>query len=73
MKINIEGAEIRVLNLANLDNIDQIIVEFHLFMASEENHDSIKKDIEKVLKRIAKFGFKMKQIDDTSPAYFFYK
>lgn len=72
MKVNIEGAEITVLQLACLDNIDQLLVEFHLFRYSAPNFEFIKKEIEKVVERIMSFDFKMKQIN-SAPAYFFYK
>ena len=73
LKVNIEGAEIIVLGLADLNNVDQLLVEFHLFRACAEDYELIKKEIEQTVKRIMSFGFKMKQINDTGPAAFFYK
>jgi hypothetical protein len=71
MKVNIEGAELVVLSLSDLKNVDQILVEFHLFRACQEDYESIKIDIENVVNRIMSFGFQMHQIND-APAYMFY-
>lgn len=71
MKVNIEGAEIVVLALADLNNVDQLLVEFHLFRA--EDKDLAIMGIRKTFDRIMSFGFKMKQINHSGPAVFFYK
>lgn len=71
LKVNIEGAEIRVLQLADLNNVDQILVEFHLFRACEEDREETKKEIERAVKHVMSFGYKMRQIND-APAYMFY-
>jgi len=73
MKVNIEGAEITVLGLADLNNVDQLLVEFHLFRACEEDKKIVAIEIKRTVKRIMSFGFKAKQINDTGPAAFFYK
>jgi len=73
MKVNIEGAEIVVLGLADLTNVDQLLVEFHLFIAPAEKTDSVIVDIKKTFDRIMSFGYKMNQINYAGPAYFFYK
>jgi hypothetical protein len=72
LKVNIEGAELRVLGLADLSNVDQIVVEFHLFRAHEKDKKFMQTEIDGVLNRIMSFGYKMIQIDNTSPAYMFY-
>jgi FkbM family methyltransferase len=72
MKINIEGAEIRVLELADLRNVDQILVEFHLFRACKEDFDKAKQEIEQAIIRVVSFGFKWHQID-TAPSFMFWK
>jgi hypothetical protein len=71
MKVNIEGAEIVVLSLADLNNVDQLLVEFHLFRACKEDYEMAQKEIEQVVERIMTFGYKMHQIND-APSYFFY-
>jgi hypothetical protein len=72
MKVNIEGAELRVLGLADLSNVDQLIVEFHLFRTREQDKKFMQTEIDGVVERIMSFGYKMYQIDNTSPAYMFY-
>jgi FkbM family methyltransferase len=72
LKVNIEGAEIVVMNLADLNNVDQILIEFHFFRACEEDREIVYNEITNVVSRIIGFGYKMIQIDSTSPAYFFY-
>ncbi len=71
MKVNIEGAEIVVLNLADLNNVDQLLVEFHLFRACEEDKELAEAEIKEVVKRIMSFGYKVHQINE-APAYMFY-
>lgn len=73
MKVNIEGAEIKVLSLADLNNVDQLLVEFHFFRACEEDREIVRKEIQDVVRRIMSFGYKMKQINESGPAAFFYK
>ena len=72
MKVNIEGAEMVILRLADLDNVEQLLVEFHLFLGERKEFGITKKKVAKSVARILKHGFKMKQIND-APAYFFYK
>lgn len=73
MKVNIEGAEIVVLQRADLSNVKQLLVEFHLFRACEEDKELAIADIEKTFDKIMSYGFKFKQINETGPAVFFYK
>jgi len=71
MKVNIEGAEIRVLELADLNNVDQLLVEFHLFRACDEDVKLVMREIKNTVERILRFGYKFRKIDE-SPSYFFY-
>lgn len=67
MKVNIEGDEIETLMKANLKNVDQLIVEFHVF-----NGFVSQKDTDKVVKKILSYGYKSIRFGD-APAYFFYE
>jgi FkbM family methyltransferase len=71
MKVNIEGAEMVVLRLADLDNVAQLLVEFHLFRGEKEAFGITKVAINRLANKITGYGFKMKLIND-APAYFFY-
>lgn len=71
MKVNIEGAEMVVLGLADLDNVEQLLVEFHLFRGEKDEFGMTKVAVDSLVDKIMGYGFKMKQIND-APAYFFY-
>lgn len=71
LKVNIEGAEITVLGLADLKNVGQLIVEFHLFRHCKQDMELAQKEIDQVVTRIMEFGYKMHKISD-APAYMFY-
>lgn len=70
LKINAEGSEIIILNRANLDNVDQILVEFHRF---RNDINITNKDIDNIIKKIKNAGFKAHLIHEKSPTYFFTK
>lgn len=71
MKVNIEGAEMVVLKRANLKNVEQLLVEFHLFRGERKGIGITKEKIDKLVKRIMSFGYKSHKIND-APAYMFY-
>jgi FkbM family methyltransferase len=71
LKVNIEGAEIVVLGLADLNNVDQVLVEFHLFRVIEEDRGLMSEEIKRVFERIMSFGYRVHQIND-APAFMFY-
>ncbi len=72
LKVNVEGAEMVILNRANLDNIDQILVEFHLFKRERKDIGITKEKIDDLVKLILEHGFKFVRINN-APSYFFYK
>lgn len=70
MKVNIEGAEIEVLQRADLNNVEQLLVEFHL---SNRLTPPITQEIlDKVIKKILSYNYKFIKFGK-APNYFFYK
>lgn len=70
LKVNIEGAEVQALRVADLSNVDQILVEFHLFMMKDK--EEAMKEIRETINHIMSFKFQVKQINESGPAFLFY-
>jgi FkbM family methyltransferase len=73
LKMNIEGAEIEILKIIDLNNVNQLLIEFHLFIGKRFNPPITQKVVDKAIERIMSFGFKAIKLPDNSPSYFFTK
>jgi FkbM family methyltransferase len=70
LKMNIEGAEMDILPRANLDNVDQLLIEFHLFCGDRFIPPITQDGVDKVVDYIMSFGYT--QLNFANEPCFFY-
>ena len=73
MKVNIEGAEIEVLNRADLSNVRQLLVEFHVWCMDIFKPKLTRKAINDTVDKIMSYGYEQIKLREDGAGYYFYK